>query len=59
MKIGYRFQEIYSGIQIIVWNKPDEISAKIELSSVVRLPDSWILLGIVDSKLFNKSTKEI
>jgi len=54
---GYRFQEIYTGIQIIIWNAPSKTKAKDELSSVVRLPDSWIFLGIVDNKLFNESIK--
>jgi hypothetical protein len=58
-KAGYRFQEMYTGVQIIVWNKPDEISAESELSQVVRLPGNWIWLGTVNSELFNKSTEEI
>jgi len=57
--MGYRFQEKYTGQQIIIWNAPDEVAAGFDLYETVRRPKDWILLGTVDRCLFNISTKEI
>ncbi len=47
--MGHRFQEKYSGIQIIVWHKPDKDLAKRELVNRVVNPNDWVYLGTVDS----------
>ena len=56
---GHRFQEMYTGVQIIIWHKIDTQQARQELAEVVKSPSLWVFLGLVDQEKFNQSTSEI